>query len=50
TEHYAEIIEHLEGRLGTPKLGEIPYMPKAKRQELGKFIQLDHLLEPDTVA
>ncbi|PJX93500.1 dethiobiotin synthase, partial [Escherichia coli] len=28
----------------------IPYMPKAKRQELGKFIQLDHLLEPDTVA
>ncbi|TXZ41265.1 dethiobiotin synthase [Vibrio cholerae] len=50
TEHYAEIIEHLEGRLGTPKLGEIPYMPKAKRQELGKFIQLDHFLEPDTVA
>ncbi|RNE83249.1 dethiobiotin synthase [Vibrio cholerae] len=50
TEHYAEIIEHLEGRLGAPKLGEIPYMPKAKRQELGKFIQLDHLLEPDTVA
>ncbi|EEO12226.1 dethiobiotin synthase [Vibrio cholerae] len=50
TEHYAEIIEHLEGRLGTPKLGEIPYMPKAKRQELGKFIQLDHLLEPDIVA
>ncbi|BCK06448.1 ATP-dependent dethiobiotin synthetase BioD 1 [Vibrio cholerae] len=50
TEHYAEIIEHLEGRLGTPKLGELPYMPKAKRQELGKFIQLDHLLEPDTVA
>ncbi|EGQ9394109.1 dethiobiotin synthase [Vibrio cholerae] len=50
TEHYAEIIEHLEGRLGTRKLGEIPYMPKAKRQELGKFIQLDHLLEPDTVA
>ncbi|EMU3327978.1 dethiobiotin synthase [Vibrio cholerae] len=46
TEHYAEIIEHLEGRLGAPKLGEIPYMPKAKRQELGKFIQLDHLLEP----
>ncbi|EJL6950507.1 dethiobiotin synthase [Vibrio cholerae] len=50
TEHYAEIIEHLEGRLGAPKLGEIPYMPKAKRQELGKFIQLDHLLEPDAVA
>ncbi|EOX3447411.1 MULTISPECIES: dethiobiotin synthase [Vibrio] len=50
TEHYAEIIEHLEGRLGAPKLGEIPYMPKAKRQELGKFIQLDHLLEPGTVA
>ncbi|ENQ5027315.1 dethiobiotin synthase [Vibrio cholerae] len=50
TEHYAEIIEHLEGRLGAPKFGEIPYMPKAKRQELGKFIQLDHLLEPDAVA
>ncbi|EID7714321.1 dethiobiotin synthase [Vibrio cholerae] len=50
TEHYAEIIEHLEGRLGAPKLGEIPYMPKAKRQELGKFIQLDHLLEPYAVA
>ncbi|MDE1514378.1 MULTISPECIES: dethiobiotin synthase [Vibrio] len=50
TEHYAEIIEHLEARIGAPKLGEIPYIPKAKRQELGKYIQLQPLLASVTVA
>ncbi|TXY12521.1 dethiobiotin synthase [Vibrio mimicus] len=50
TEHYAEIIEHLEGRIGAPKLGEIPYMPSAKRQELGKYIHLEHVLEAAPVA
>lgn len=45
TEHYAEIIEHLEARINAPKLGEIPYVPSAKRQQLGKYIQLEHVLE-----
>lgn len=44
TEHYAEIIEMLEERLDTPKIGEIPYVPSAKRQELGKYIDVEPLL------
>ncbi len=44
TEHYAEIIEMLEDRLDTPKIGEIPYVPAAKRQELGKYIDVEPLL------
>ncbi len=44
TEHYAEIIEMLEERLGAPKIGEIPYVPSAKRQELGKYIDVEPLL------
>ena len=45
TEHYADIIEMLESRLGAPKLGEIPYVPSAKRKELGKYINIDPLLQ-----
>ncbi|BDR13948.1 dethiobiotin synthase [Vibrio sp. STUT-A11] len=45
TEHYADIIEMLETRLGVPKLGEIPYVPSAKRKELGKYINIDPLLQ-----
>ncbi|MCA0937002.1 dethiobiotin synthase [Vibrio alginolyticus] len=44
TEHYAEIIEMLEERLDTPKIGEIPYVPSAKRQELGKYIDVEPLI------
>ncbi len=44
TEHYADIIEMLEERLDTPKIGEIPYVPSAKRQELGKYIDVEPLL------
>lgn len=44
TEHYAELIEVLEKRLGAPKLGEIPYVPGAKRRELGKYINVDALV------
>ncbi|EDP58915.1 dethiobiotin synthase [Vibrio sp. AND4] len=44
TEHYAEIIDMLEERLGAPKLGEIPYIPSAKRKELGKYINVEPLL------
>ncbi len=45
TEHYADIIEMLEARLDTPKIGEIPYVPSAKRSELGKYINIEPLLE-----
>lgn len=44
TEHYAEIIDMLEDRLDAPKLGEIPYIPSAKRKDLGKFINVEPLL------
>ncbi|CAM2974627.1 dethiobiotin synthase [Vibrio mytili] len=44
TEHYAEIIQILETRLDTPKLGEIPYIPSAKRVNLGKYINVEPLL------
>ena len=40
TEHYAEIIRLLELRLGAPKLGEIPYVPSAKRKNLGQYIDI----------
>ncbi|MGF1696123.1 dethiobiotin synthase [Vibrio kyushuensis] len=45
TEYYPELIETLENQLGAPKLGEIPYIPAAKRTDLGKFIDLDLLSE-----
>ncbi|WP_202436518.1 dethiobiotin synthase [Vibrio eleionomae] len=45
TEHYADIIDILEQRLGAPKLGEIPYLLSARRQDLGKYIHLDALVE-----
>ncbi|PFG55884.1 dethiobiotin synthetase [Vibrio sp. ES.051] len=44
TEHYADIIGTLEARLGAPKLGEIPYIPSAKRKEIGKYINVEPLL------
>ncbi|MEI8656726.1 dethiobiotin synthase [Vibrio sp. Hal054] len=47
TEHYAEIIEVLESRIHAPKLGEIPYIPSAKRTELGKYINLEPLMEKE---
>ncbi|WP_165311717.1 dethiobiotin synthase [Vibrio ziniensis] len=47
TEHYAEIIEILESRIKAPKLGEIPYVPSAKRSELGKYINLEPLMEKE---
>ncbi len=50
TEHYAEIIQVLESRINAPKLGEIPYVPSAKRSELGKYINLEPLMETEVVA
>ncbi|MCE0496209.1 dethiobiotin synthase [Vibrio salinus] len=44
TEHYAEIIELLEKEIDAPKLGEIPYVPSAKRSELGKYINVEPLM------
>ncbi|WP_047045262.1 dethiobiotin synthase [Vibrio mexicanus] len=43
TENYADIIEHLEANIDAPKIGEIPYIPSAKRVGLGKYINLDLL-------
>ncbi len=45
TEHYADIIAMLEQKIAAPKIGEIPYVPSAKRKDLGKFIHIDALLE-----
>ncbi len=45
TEHYADIIEMLEDKMPAPKLGEIPYMPSIKRKSMGKYINLDFLME-----
>ncbi|MDC0609513.1 dethiobiotin synthase [Vibrio sp.] len=45
TEHYHEIITMLEHELAVPKLGEIPYVPSAKRSELGKYIDVKPILE-----
>ncbi|NLS11463.1 ATP-dependent dethiobiotin synthetase BioD [Vibrio sp. SM6] len=44
TENYAEIIALLEHKFSAPKLGEIPYIPSAKRIDLGKYIDVTPLL------
>ena len=44
TEHYADIIAMLEDKLGAPKLGEIPYVPKAKSKNIGKYIDVQPLM------
>lgn len=44
TEHYADIISMLEDKMNVPKLGEIPYVPSVKRQDLAKYINVDPLL------
>lgn len=44
TEHYQEIIEALKTMIDAPQLGEIPYVPSAKRKDLGKYINIDALL------
>ncbi len=44
TEHYSDIISMLELKLPAPKLGEIPYVPSAKRRELNKYITIEPLL------
>ncbi len=50
TEHYAEIIKVLESRINAPKLGEIPYVPSAKRSELGKYMHLEPLMDTEAVV
>ncbi|KGY12790.1 dethiobiotin synthetase [Vibrio tubiashii] len=44
TEHYAEIIELLEHKIDAPKLGEIPYVPKVKRKDLAKYIDVSPII------
>lgn len=44
TEHYADIIAALEANIPAPKLGEIPYVPSAKRRDLGKYVDVRPLL------
>ncbi len=43
TENYAEIIKMLTDKMPAPKLGEIPYMPSIKRNDMSKFIDLEPL-------
>ncbi|MGY3686591.1 dethiobiotin synthase [Vibrio coralliilyticus] len=45
TEHYADIIEMLEQKIGAPKLGEIPYVPSVKQKDLAKYIDVSALIE-----
>lgn len=44
TEHYADIIAMLEQQIDAPKLGEIPYIPSAKRTDLAKYIDVAPLV------
>ncbi|MGF1756310.1 dethiobiotin synthase, partial [Vibrio makurazakiensis] len=44
TEHYADIISMLEEKLGAPKLGEIPYVPRAESKNIGQYIDVSPLL------
>ncbi len=44
TEHYSDIIKMLEDKMNVPKLGEIPYVPSVKRQDLAKYINVDPIL------
>ncbi|MCL9782337.1 dethiobiotin synthase [Vibrio sp. S4M6] len=44
TEHYNDIIEMLENKMAAPKIGEIPYLPSVKRNDLAKYIKPDLLL------
>ncbi len=44
TEHYRDIITLLEQKIDAPKIGEIPYVPSAKRKDLTRYIQIDALL------
>lgn len=45
TENYADIITMLEQNMDAPKLGEIPYVPSAKRSNLGRYIDVSPLTE-----
>ncbi|MBW3694637.1 dethiobiotin synthase [Vibrio sp. T187] len=44
TEHYSDIIAMLEDKMGAPKLGEIPYVPKAKSKNIGQYIDVSPIL------
>lgn len=44
TENYAEIIRMLEDKIPAPKLGEIPYVPSVKRKNIGKYINVDPII------
>lgn len=44
TEHYSELIKMLDTMIDAPKLGEIPYVPSAKRSDLGRFIDLSPII------
>ncbi|MGX9418302.1 dethiobiotin synthase [Vibrio sp. WJH972] len=44
TEHYAELITMLGTTINAPKIGEIPYVPSAKRSDLGRYIDLTPVL------
>ncbi|MGL4456574.1 MAG: dethiobiotin synthase [Plesiomonas sp.] len=42
--HYAELIQTLRARMPAPQLGEIPYISRPEKQQLGKYMDLTPLL------
>lgn len=44
TENYADIIRMLEEKIPAPKLGEIPYVPSVKRKNIGKYMNVDPII------
>lgn len=41
--HYAEIIDVLSKKLPAPRVGELPYLPRAEQRELAHYIDLTRL-------
>ena len=41
--HYAEIIDVLSKKLPAPRVGELPYLPRAEQRELAQYVDLTRL-------
>ncbi|UGA55831.1 dethiobiotin synthase [Vibrio sp. VB16] len=44
TENYADIIRMLEEKIPAPKLGEIPYVPSVKKKNIGKYMNIEPII------
>lgn len=38
--HYAQLIDILTKKIPAPRIGELPYLPRAQRNDLGQYINL----------